>query len=114
MKIDLETQDFPQFRLSTNEDLILFLIRNELLSAKLINQLSIIGFDTSFFSFELGIAILSLMGFRDRTDTLWKWYHDMLDSYVLKINLDNHNAVKAIIFDFYVELRVKLYNEQKK
>ncbi|WP_108867659.1 hypothetical protein [Aquimarina aquimarini] len=112
MKIGIETQDFPEFNLSTDQDLILFLIKNELLGTRFINQLNTVGFDTSFFSFDLGSAILSLMGFRNRTDALWEWYYIILDSYATKVCLGDHIAIRAIAFDFYIALRIKLNTEQ--
>jgi hypothetical protein len=112
MKIDLENQNFPQFKLSTHQDLILFLIKNELLSTRFMNQLSTIGFDTSFFSIELGTAILSLMGFKSRTDALWEWYYNTVDSYATKVCLENHAAIRAVSFDFYIALQIKLHTEQ--
>lgn len=113
MKIDLEPQNFPPFRLSANQDLILFLIRNELLHTRFMNQLHTVGFDTSFFSVELGTAILSLIGFKNRTDILWEWYHDILDSYALRVNVENQDAIRAVTFDFYIQLQIKLYHENK-
>lgn len=112
MKIDLDTQIFPQFKLSTQQDLILYLIKNELVGTRFINQLASVGFDTSFFSVELGMAILSLMGFKTRTDTLWEWYHDTVDLYAAKICLDDHAVTRAVTFDFYIALRIKLHSEQ--
>ncbi|WP_103068990.1 hypothetical protein [Aquimarina sediminis] len=114
MKIEIELQNFPSFKLSSDQDLILFLIRNELLGTKFINQLSEIGFDTSFFSVELGTAILSLMGFNNRTDVLWQWYYEILDSYVLRVNLKDYTGVNVLAFDFYIALRIRLNDEKLK
>lgn len=113
MKIDLETLDFPNFKLSTHQDLILFLIRNELLGYRFMNQLSTLGFDTSFFKIELGIAILSLIGFDNRTDILLEWYHKTLSSYSVKVNLEDSVVTDKVTFDFYIALRIKLYTQQK-
>ncbi|TPN87932.1 hypothetical protein [Aquimarina algicola] len=114
MNINLEAQNFPNFKLSTQEDLILFLIRNELLSTRFVNQLNTIGFDTSFFNVELSIVILSLLGFKARTDALLEWYYTTLDIYASKINLDNHDEINAITFDFYIKLKVKQEAEEQK
>lgn len=112
MKIDLDTQIFPQFKLSTEQDLILYLIKNELVMTRFINQLASVGFDTSFFSVELGMAILSLMGFKTRTDALWEWYHDTVDLYAAKVSLNDHTTTRTVTFDFYIALRIKLHVEQ--
>ncbi len=113
MKPKVNAQDFPKFRLSTDQDLILFLIKNELLGIRFMNQLSTVGFDSSLFNIELGTAILSLMGFSNRTDTLWEWYHSALDNHALKIDVENQATIRAITFDFYVLLRIKLHSEQE-
>ncbi len=107
MKIDLKTQGFPNFKLSTHQDLILFLIRNELLGNRFINQLNTLGFDTSFFNIELGTAILSLIGFEHRTDTLLEWYHKTLSSYAIKVSTEDVAATNEVVFDFYIALRIK-------
>ncbi|WP_103866254.1 hypothetical protein [Aquimarina sp. I32.4] len=114
MKIDLEAQGFPTFKLPANQDLILLLIKNELISTQFAHQLDTIGFDTSSYSIELGSAILSLVGFTDRTDTLWEWYYNMLDSYIEKINLEENGITERVIFDFYIALRIKLHTESIK
>ncbi len=108
-----EPKDFPYFQLSTHQDLILFLIRNELLGMRFINQLSAVGFDTSFFSIELGTAILSLMGFTNRTDTLWEWYYKVSDMYATRVDLNNHITAREAALDFYAALRTKLQSHQK-
>lgn len=112
MKIELEARDFPKFKLSTNQDLILFLIKNELLSTRFLNQLESIGFDTTFFSMDLSIVILSLMGFKNRTDGFWEWYYEVLETYVFEINIPDYEVVNTIAFDFYIVLQTKLKEEQ--
>ncbi|GGX29567.1 hypothetical protein [Aquimarina muelleri] len=114
MKIELEARDFPKFKLSTNQDLILFLIKNELLSTRFLNQLESIGFDTSSFGIDLSIVILSLMGFENRTDSFWEWYYTNLEAYVFKINTPDYEVVNSTAFDFYIVLKTKLKEEQKK
>ncbi|WP_109436147.1 MULTISPECIES: hypothetical protein [Aquimarina] len=113
MKIDLETLNFPNFKLSTHQDLILFLIRNELLGNRFMNQLNTLGFDTSFFNVELGTAILSLIGFDNRTDILLEWYHKTLSSYSIKVNAEDSAATDQVVFDFYIALRIRLQTQQK-
>lgn len=114
MKIELEARGFPKFKLSTNQDLVLFLIKNELLSTRFLNQLESVGFDTSFFSIDLSVVILSLMGFENRTDSFWEWYYSNLETYVFKINIQDYEGVNAVTFDFYIVLRAKLEEEQKR
>jgi len=113
MQLVLDPKNFPKFQLSTSQDIILFLIKNELLHIKFVNQLHTIGFDTSAFTIELGTMILSLMGFKNRNDSLWDWYHTTLDSYAAKIDIENQNSINEVVFDFYVILQVKLETEKK-
>ena len=68
MKIEIEVEDLPFFKLSSTQDLILFLIKKELQGTKFVYELDKIGFDCSIFSIDLGAVILSLLGFRNRTD----------------------------------------------
>jgi len=71
MTSHLQAVDLPFFKLSENQDLILFLIKKELQGTKLMQELNRVGFDASLFSPDLGAVILSLMGFKHRTDELW-------------------------------------------
>ncbi len=112
MKLELKTQNFPKFELSPNQDLILFLIKNELLGTKFINQLNTIGFDTSFGGVELGEAILSLIGFDNKNDKLWEWYHAILRTYTAMIKDQDQVVIRSVAFDFYIALRVRLQIEQ--
>ena len=107
MKIQIETQDLPFFKLSSNQDLILFLIKKELQGTKFVSELDRVGFDTSVFCTDLGAVILSLMGFRTRTDELWEWYDKTLDLFMAKVDLWDSRSAHELALEFYMELRTK-------
>ena len=113
MNIELKTQNFPKFELLPNQDFILFLIKNELLGTKFMNQLNTVGIDTSFGGIELGEAILSLMGFHHKIDKLWEWYHTILKTYMARIKFGDNVVIRSVAFDFYVALRVRLHIEEE-
>lgn len=107
MKIQIEAENLPMFNLSSNQDLILFLLKKELQGTKFINELDKVGFDSSLFCIDLGEVILSLMGFGNRTGELWEWYDKTLDSYASKVDLWNNSTTRELTLDFYLELRAK-------
>ncbi len=107
MKTQIEAESLPMFKLSSNQDLILFLIKKELQGTKFINELDKIGFDSSLFCIDLGKVILSLMGFQNRSDEMWEWYDQTLDSYLPKVNLWDNSTTRELALDFYLELRTK-------
>lgn len=107
MKVQIEADNLPMFKLSSNQDLILFLIKKELQGTKFINELDKIGFDSSLFCIDLGEVILSLIGFQNRTDELWAWYDETLDLYASKVDLWSNSTTHELTLDFYLELRAK-------
>ncbi len=107
MKTQIEADNLPMFKLSSSQDLILFLIKKELQGTKFINELDKIGFDSSVFCIDLGEVILSLMGFQNRTDELWAWYDKTLDSYASKVDLWNNSTTRELTLNFYLELRAR-------
>lgn len=115
MNIQIETPDFqpdfPFFRLSSHQDLVLFLIKKELQGTKFTNELNKLGFDASTFSTDLGSVILSLTGFRNRTDELWEWYYKMVDAFADQVDLQDHATAREAALNVYLELRTRLKAE---
>lgn len=103
--------DFPFFRLSSNHDLVLFLIQKELQGTKFTNELEKLGFDGSTFSTDLGSVILSLTGFRHRSDELWEWYYKMVDAFTDQVDLQDHATAREAALHVYLELRNRLKAE---
>lgn len=111
MKLELESQYPPFFKLSNVQDLILYLIKEELEGAKFLKELADSGFDSKSYEVELGIVILSLMEFESLEEELWIWYHDKIDTFVPKVDLQSSSSTHEVVLDFYCELRTKRRSE---
>ncbi len=107
-----QVENLPLFKLSDSHDMILFLIKKELQGTKFTVELGNVGFDTSLYTPDLGVLILSLMGFGVRTDELWNWYFEKLCIYSEKVDLGDLYSVRELAFEFYFELRTKLQSIQ--
>ena len=105
MKSQIEAVDLPLFKLSDNQDLILFLIKKELQGTKFTQELDRLGFDASLYSSDLGAVILSLVGFKRRTDELWDWFMPMMDRYAEKVDLHEPDTARELALNVYLELR---------
>ena len=112
MRFNIEAVDLPFYKLSDSQDLILFLIKKELQGTKFMGELDRLGFDTSVYCSDLGVVILSLAGFTGRTDALWDWYMQMMDSYAEKVDLWDTESARELALDVYVELRTKLKSQR--
>ncbi len=108
MKIEIEVQDIPFFKLSTSQDLILFLIKKELQGTKLTNELDRIGFDHSLYSPDLGDIILSLVGFGRRGDEIWNWYYELVQTHIEKVDLSEPETASERALEMHFALREKL------
>lgn len=108
MKIEIEVRDIPFFRLSTQHDLILFLIKKELQGTKLTLELDRIGFDHSLYAPDLGDVILSLAGFEKRGDELWTWYYGLMQAHAEKVDLNEPETAHDQALEMYFALREKL------
>lgn len=93
-------------KLPSKIELILFLIKEELKSAKFFNGLSKVGLDDCYYQSHFGTLILGYMGFDDRPDDLYSFYVSLIDEYSEKIEPDNNSIVKYA-FEVYVELVVE-------
>lgn len=104
--------DFPKhvglIRLSSQKEIIIYLIREELKSRWLTNGLIKVGFDGSD-SLDLGPVILILAGFEERTDELYNWYFNLLDKYAGGEKKDQKQWDEKA-FDLYLELTLKKKN----
>jgi hypothetical protein len=93
-------------RLPSEIEFTLYLIKKDLKSNRLLNQLSNIGFDDSSHRSDFATMVLATLGFADRTDDLYKEYYRLLDVYSEKMGDDNNKVVKAA-FNLYVELVIE-------
>jgi len=85
-------------------EMTIFLIGEELKNRKCMNTLEQVGFDTSFFSGDLGVLILSLSGFDVRSDELYSWYTELLDTHCATFTPNDGKAWKQAALDVYLEL----------
>ncbi|WP_025743716.1 hypothetical protein [Aquimarina pacifica] len=112
MDVNRDVKYLPNFKLSKQHDLILFLIKNELLGIRFINELRTVGFDTSSYPIELSAVILGFMGFTKQTDQLCEWYYITSSTYAKQFDLKDDNMIREAVFDFYMALHHKLRQEQ--
>jgi len=97
------------FYLSEEQDLLLFLIRKELLGTKLMIIVEDINLQNAhYYDIELGKIILSLLGFKERSDDLWKWYHSVIKSHSENLILGNKDSSFEQSCRAYFELKKKL------
>ncbi|HTJ48813.1 MAG TPA: hypothetical protein VL443_05100 [Cyclobacteriaceae bacterium] len=93
-------------KLPSDIEFVLFLIKEELKSNRLLNSLTKIGFDDSHHRSDFSTMILATLGFEERTDELYEFYFRLLDDYCKKIEADNKKIVKAA-FNLYVDLTIE-------
>ena len=106
-KLEIELTDLPHFQLSPDQNLTLLLIKRELQETKLINELKKIGTNGLDLGRELDVIILSLMGFKNRTDELWNWYNQTVELFAEKVDLRDDSTTQRLAFEFYIELKEK-------
>ena len=96
---------------SCRQELVLFLIQKELQGTKFLDELAQLGWENPTFRTDLGEAILSLIGFKQRSSQLWEWFCESLEKYAVKIDLKNGTQQHEIALDFYIDLQMKFRNE---
>jgi hypothetical protein len=88
------------------KQLVLRLIANDLINHKLVMGLEQLGIDASEYHLYLNTSIFKLMGFakQDRTDALYKQYHEHCHK-VLIIDLSGNRAdLEALGVEIYERL----------
>lgn len=73
--------------------LIKTLIREELRNKKLTHSLEGLGFDCSYYIIDLSREIFELTGFTLCPNELFKWYFEITDAAIDKINTANFNEM---------------------
>lgn len=102
----LKTRNLRLVKLPPKIELVLFLIKEELKSAKFFNGLSKVGLDDCYYQSHFGTLILGYMGFDDRPDDLYNFYVSLIDKYSEKIEPDG-NSITKYAFEVYVELVIE-------
>lgn len=90
---------------SKNENLILSLIKDDLINVKLINGLNQVGLNADKYTLDLSDTIFSLMGFKDNEETeiIYKHYLELSKQATL-IDISNSNKSMEV-------LARQIYNE---
>ncbi len=97
-------------KLPANVEFTLFMIKQELKSNLLLDKLTHIGFDDSFYRLDLSPAILESIGFERVSDELLGFYLDLLRVYCSKID-DPAEVMKEAV-SFYIDLEVERRKRQ--
>jgi hypothetical protein len=90
-----------------NEELIISLIKDDLVNSKLVNGLMDLGLDTSYYFLHLSETILKLMGFNDSTitDDIFNRYLQLTRK-AKHINLSDYShQLDELANEIYTELR---------
>jgi hypothetical protein len=87
-------------------EVTLYLIREELKSAKFFDGLSRVGVDDVYYQSHHGLLILSYMGFDTIPDDLSNFYTGLIDKYCEKIEEDKDVIMKCA-FEVYVEMMIE-------
>lgn len=107
-------QNLPLIKFPKKVELIIFLIKEELKNRKFSNGLDAVGFDTSMTCSDLSPLVLGLMGFDPRTDELYSWYYEMLETNLEEIDLSDMTMLFEKAFEVYVELVIEKRKQEEK
>lgn len=97
-------------KLPANVEFTLFMIKQELKSNLLLDKLSDIGFDDSFYRLDFGPAILESIGFDRVSDELLDFYLVLLRAHCSKIAAPAEVMKQAVCF--YIDLEVERRKRQ--
>jgi len=90
------------------KDLILSLIKDNLINTKLVNGLSNLGLDSDQYFLHLGDTIFALMGFKNERDEIYENFIQ-LSSKANKIDISkNDSAMDSLALEIYNELELRL------
>lgn len=100
----MENPKYSLFKLYADHDLILFLIKKQLEGARFFHELRQVGFSRDEDCFDLGDAILSLMGYEEQSDELWEKYYHTLSDFAVKLDPLSNSSSEQLALEFYCEL----------
>lgn len=110
MNLNLTSHKASLFQLPTDLDLTLFLIQKQLEATRFLSDLQQVGLNKDIDCFDLGDAILSLMGYEDTTDELWENYYNTLNNFADKLAMDEKCTSKHLALEFYGQMKVNGYD----
>jgi hypothetical protein len=96
-------KDMRLIRLPAKEELIIFLISEDIRNRKIIKHLEKEGQDGAYAG-DLSKLILGLVGFEDRSDQLYALYFRQLDENALDLNLSENRELHERAFKIYKNL----------
>jgi hypothetical protein len=96
----------PLTKLLSDEELLLWLIHEDLKCRKFFDGLRAIGMEDSFYQPELGMLILKCAGFEKEIDETYDFYHDLLGRHSETMVADVQ-SVKRAAFEVYTGLLVE-------
>ena len=91
----------------TKKQLILALLKNDLINARLVYGLQTMGLDAGEYLLDLGGLTMRLMGFTktQRTDELYHTYETLLQRVTQVDIMASHAPLDALALDMYARLR---------
>lgn len=98
----MNTNQTLEFDLSNQRDIILYLIHKELLDINLQNRFHQVGIDLTLFSTDLGDLILFMLGFTNKSDSLWEFYYETMNHFAIELD---SNATHRVILNCYFTLK---------
>ena len=113
MKINYP-KNSPLIKLPQEVEFTIFLIREELKSRKLSNDLEKVGFDSTICSADFSSVIFSSFGFNNESDDFFSWYVAQLDVFCKNINLLDGATLTEEAFNFYVHLMIEKRSQEEK
>jgi len=88
-------------------DLILSLIKDDLINTRLVNGLECLGLDAGHYLLHLGSTVLRLMGFGEGhlTDAVYERYHALIRRVACADLREGHGALEPMAREIYGELQ---------
>lgn len=99
----------PLVKLPSDMELVLFLIREDLKSAKFFDTLEKVDLSGCFYQSHFHTVILAYMGFAEISDEVFSFYTDLIDEYSERVEEDN-----ALLTDLAVEVYEKILAEKRR
>jgi hypothetical protein len=88
-------------------DFVLYLIREELKSRRLMKEIQKAGFESSIRSSDFSSVIFATLGFRELSVSFYEWYKSQLDVFCQDVDLLEEDSLSKQAFDFYVHLLIE-------
>jgi hypothetical protein len=96
-----------------NKQLILSLIKDDLINTKLVSGLENLGIDAGLYLLSISDAIFVLIGIDDdeQGEELFEYYLDLRDSKLLNVDLkESYEVIDGLVLEIYDTLLAKTKN----